>query len=337
MASPKAVGTAGLKTTPVGSGPYIYDKSSVAGSQIVLTANPKYWDKSKIKFKKIVFKIITDVNARLNALVSGQIDATLLDAKTAPVAKQRKMTEYRYPLDWKGLMLLDRDGKVNKALADVRVRQALSHAFDRAAMLKSLEGGVGNVTTQVFGPASGAYMSALDSRYPYDVAKAKQLLSAAGYPNGFTLKMPGWLVPAERDAIAGYLNAIGVKVDWVTVPAANYVTEMVSGKYEAAVFQVFQGASWVTYNFLIAPEGPRNVFKSKNTKIAAAEKALLQNPTTANTKKQMEIINREVVEQAWFIPLYRPSQYYFTGKRVKTEPQVQNAVPYIYNFAPTGK
>jgi peptide/nickel transport system substrate-binding protein len=337
MASPKAVGTPGLKTTPVGSGPYIYDKSSVAGSQIVLTANPNYWDKSKIKFKKIVFKVMTDVNARLNALVSGQIDATILDSKTAPVAKQRKMTEYRYAIDWKGLLLLDRDGKVNKALGDVRVRQAISYAFDRPAMLKSLEGGVGNVTTQVFGPASGAFSSALDSRYAYNVSKAKQLLSAAGYPDGFTLSMPGWVIPAERDAIANYLSAIGVKVNWVTVPAANYVPEMVSGKYEAAVFQVFQGSAWVNYNFLIAPNGPRNVFKSTNAKIDAAEKSILREPTASNVKKQMEAINREVVAQAWFVPFYRISQYYFTGKRVKTVPQVQNAVPYIYNYAPTGK
>lgn len=337
MASPKVVGTPGLKTLPVGSGPYIYDKSSVAGSQIVFTANPNYWDKSKIKFKKVVFKVMTDVNARLNALVSGQIDATILDNKTSAVAKQRKMTEYRYPLDWKGLMLLDRDGKVNKALADVRVRQAISFAFDRQAMLKSLEGGVGTVTTQVFGPASGAYISALDSQYTYNVAKAKELMKAAGYEKGFTLRMPSWVVPADRDAVTQYLAAINIKVEHVSVPPANLVAEMISGKYEAAIFQVFQGASWVSYNTLIAPEGPRNPFKSTNPKIAAAEKALLKDPTTANIKKQMELINREVVTQAWFVPFYRPSQYYFTGKRVKTEPQVQNAVPYLYNFAPTGK
>ena len=80
MESPKAIGTDGVKADPVGSGPYIMDKAaSAAGAQYVFTANPNYWNKSLQKFSKVTLKVLTDLTARTNAVVSGQVDATLLD------------------------------------------------------------------------------------------------------------------------------------------------------------------------------------------------------------------------------------------------------------------
>lgn len=337
MASGNAVGTAGVKTTPVGSGPYLLDPSTVPGSQVVFVKNPRYWDKSKIKFDKITLKIMTDVTARLNAVMSGQVDVALLDVRTADTAKKRGLTLTQYNVDWQGLLLFDRNGKINKALGDARVRQAIAHAIDRAALLKTVQGGYGELTNQIFSKASGAYVPSLDSMYKYDPAKAKALLSSAGYANGFTLNMPAWLDPTMRAALSDYLGAVGIKVNWDNVPAIEFRNAMLSGKYEASVFQLFQGTAWVNFNLAVAPNGPRNVFKSTNGLINNALKNVLADPSPKNVSTQMTAVNREIVKQAWFVPFYRLPQLLFSSKGVKVTPQAQNAVPYLYNYAPSGK
>ena len=73
-------------------------------------------------------------------------------------------------------------------MADVRVRQAINYAFDRDAIVKQAYGGAGTSTAQLFSTDSSAYDEALNGKYTYDVAKAKQLLAEAGYANGFELK-----------------------------------------------------------------------------------------------------------------------------------------------------
>lgn len=337
MAPSSAVGTTGIKTKPVGSGPYLYDDSSVPGSQVVFVANPKYWDKAKVKFQKIVVKIMPDVTARLNAIMSGQVDGALLDVKTSDTAKSRGLKLNQYNVDWQGLFLFDRNGKINKALKDVRVRQAIAYAIDRAALLKSIQGGYGELTTQIFSKASGAYDASLDKMYQYDPSKAMQLLNSAGYANGFTLTMPAWPDAAMRAALSDYLKAVKINLVWDNVPAVEYRNALLSGKYEAGLFQLFQGTAWVNFNLAIAPNGPRNIFKTSTSMINNAYKNVLADPSAANVKQQMTTVNREVVKAAWFVPFYRLPQLYFTSKGVTVKPQAQNATPYLYNYEPSGK
>ncbi|WCI07588.1 ABC transporter substrate-binding protein [Arthrobacter sp. OVS8] len=191
MGSPKALGTDGIKTEPAGSGPYVMDKAaSVKDSQTVFTARKDYWNKDLQKYSKLTFKILTDPTARTNALVSGQVDATLLDPKNGKQAEGAKMKLAANEVDWQGLLLLDRDGAKNPALQNVKVRQAINHAFDRKTILDQVLLGQGTPTSQPFGKASGAWTEELENYYSYDPAKAKQLLKEAGYETGVTLKSP---------------------------------------------------------------------------------------------------------------------------------------------------
>ena len=69
----------------------------------------------------------------------------------------------------------------------MRVRQALNYAVDRKAIAKALYGDETLALSQYALPGQPGYDETLDEKYPHDVAKAKQLLAEAGYPNGFTL------------------------------------------------------------------------------------------------------------------------------------------------------
>jgi len=334
MASPKAVGTAAIKTTPDGSGPYVLDaKNTVKGSQYVYTKRDGYWNKDLQKYNKITIKYLADLTARTNALVSGQVDAALLDPKAGKQAEGSGMILTKSQVDWHGILLYDRDGKINPELANVKVRQAINFAFDRKTILDQQFLGQGTVTDQVFGPESGAYVPALENKYSYDPAKAKALLAEAGYPNGFTLKMP---TLAGFDAVnavySQQLADIGIKVQLESVPLANYVADMAAGKYSAATFQLYQGEPWVAINQMISTTALYNPFKSETPELAAMIKAVQLGGEQSDELAKK--VNEYVTDNAWFAPMFRLNQMYYSNKNVTVVPQLQQAVPSIYNYAP---
>ena len=335
MASPNVLKTSGLKTKPVGSGPYILDSSTV-GSQYVFKANPSYWDKSKQKFSKITMKVLTDATARLNALLGGQIDSAYLTAATVLAAKSKGKTLYSdaRAVDYKGIILFDRAGNKNPALGKLEVRQALNYAIDRAALAKAVEVNA-QPTTQIFSPNGTAYKKSLDTYYKYDVAKAKALMAKAGYQDGFTLNLNNWAEANLNALVEGYLKAINVKVNWVQ--DTNWYPNAKAGKFEAIIMQIFQGTDLVTAETATAKDGGWNNLKYESPAMKKSWAVLNQTGTANQVKVQTALMNQTAVEEAWFVPFYRVLHYVGTSNRVKTVIQAQNAVPYLYNYSPTGK
>ncbi|MEB0307212.1 ABC transporter substrate-binding protein, partial [Cryobacterium sp. 10I1] len=168
--SPKAFGNADLKTNPVGSGPYILDTTkTVVGTNYEFTKNPKYWDPSSVHYDNLSIKVLADVTAMLNAVKGGQLNGAKLTVNTNNAEVEAAgYTLNPFELDWTGLILLDRDGSMNPAFKDVRVRQALNYAIDTKAMLTAVGEGLGTPTTQIFPKSSVAYDASLDSRYAFD-------------------------------------------------------------------------------------------------------------------------------------------------------------------------
>jgi peptide/nickel transport system substrate-binding protein len=338
MGSPEALGTDGIKAAPVGSGPYVIDPSgSTPGSQYTFTAREDYWNADLQKFDTIVFKVLTDITARVNALVSGQVDATLLDARSTAQAEGAGKKLSSNQVDWTGLFLVDRNGDLNPALADVRVRQAINFAIDRKSMLEEIQLGHGTVTTQVFGPESGAYVDALDKEYPYDPKKAKDLLAKAGYADGLEISIPIFNgLEASGALLVQQFADVGITLNLVTIPPANLQSELVSKMYSAFLFFQFQGVPWSNINGLISENAFFNPFKSADPKL----QKLIDEVRTAgaDAPEKAKAVNEYVVKNAWFAPLYRLDQPFFIdSKKITSVPQTQQAVPSIYNFAPAAK
>ncbi|MFP5336512.1 MAG: ABC transporter substrate-binding protein [Actinomycetes bacterium] len=336
MGSPQALGSDALDRVPVGTGPYeMVADESVVGSQYVFTAREDYWEPELQRFDQVELKLLADAASRVNALVSGEVDATLLDATTYQQAEGAGKEKLAYPTDWQGLLLLDRQGVVNEALADVRVRQAVNHAFDREALLKELGGGFGEVTSQVFGPDSTAYLPELDEYYAYDPDKARELLAEAGYAAGLTIEMPLPTPGAETimTFVVQQLGEVGITVEQTSVPIADYQGLLGQGKFAAAWFSLFQGPSWVAVNQLLTTEALYNPFDSTAEELDTAIEALRVGGADADAAAQD--INRYVTENAWFAPWFRPDQLYFYDAHVVTvEAQTQQAIPSLYNYAP---
>ncbi|QNE13428.1 ABC transporter substrate-binding protein [Pseudarthrobacter sp. NBSH8] len=334
MGSPKALGTEGIKTEPVGSGPYVMDKAAtVKDSQSVFTARKDYWNKDLQKFEKVTFKTLIDLTARTNALVSGQVDATLLDPKTGKQADGAKMKLVSTEVDWQGLLLMDRDGTKNPALGNVKVRQAINYAFDRKTIVDQVLMGQGAPTSQPFGKASGAWTENLENYYSYDPAKAKALLKEAGYETGVVLDVPA--VPGFETQLAvvkQQLSDIGITLNVGAAITNTYTTDISAQKFTAIFFSLFQGEPWVATNQIVSTKALYNPFKNTTPELQAKIDAVEHGGKDAGTLAQE--VNKYVVEQAWFAPLYRVNQMYYHNSKITVEPQVQQAVPSIYNYSP---
>ena len=334
MGSPKALGTDGIKTEPVGSGPYVMDKAAtVKDSQAVFTARKDYWNKDLQKFQKLTLKVLTDPTARTNALVSGQVDATLLDPKTGKQAEGAKMKLAANEVDWQGLILFDRDGAKNPALQNVKVRQAINYAFDRKTILDQVMLGQGTPTSQPFGKASGAWTPELENYYTYDPAKAKQLLKEAGYESGVTLEVPS--IPdfqTQISVVQQQLADVGITLKVGAALTNTFTSDVAAQKYTTMYFSLFQGQPTVAINQIISTKALYNPFKNANPELDAKIAAVRNGGADAGRLAQD--VNKYVVEQAWFAPLFRVNQMYYHNAKVDVTPQIQQAVPSIYNYSP---
>ncbi len=334
MGSPAALGTDAIKTVPVGSGPYVMDKAaSVKDSQSVFTAREGYWNKDLQKYKKLTLKVLLDPTARTNALVSGQIDATLLDPKNGKQAEGAKMKLETNQVDWSGLLLLDRDGTKNPALANVKVRQAINHAFDRKTILDQVMLGQGTPTSQPFGKDSGAWSEELENYYSYDPEKAKQLLKESGFEGKVSIDVP--TLPGAETLISvlkQQLADVGITLNPGAAITNTFTSDVAAQKYPALFYNLFQGQPTVAIDQIVSTKALYNPFKTTTPELEAKIAAVRTGGEDAG--KLAQEVNKYVVEQAWFAPLFRVNQMYYHNDKVNVTPQVQQAVPSIYNYSP---
>lgn len=333
--SPKNFGAATEKTTPVGSGPYILDPAkTVIGSTYVYTRNPHYWAPQEQHYARLVINVYQKTPTQVNAIRGGQVNGLELLDNTA--VNQVKAAGYQIKasqLNWVGLELFDRDGVLTPALKDVRVRQAINDAIDSKAMLKAVGENLGTVTTQVFNPRDGAaYDPSLNSQYPYDPKKAKQLLAEAGYANGFSVTIPE--VPtgstALYDLTKQYLGAVGITVNYVSEPLNNFLADTEQAKFSIVSLPLqTDPTAWEVANFKLLPTATWNPFHVADPTVESLAAKLQMGDTAAGRK-----LDQYIVQQAWFDPWYRPQNSYAVDSHTTADPQYDNAYPYLWNITP---
>jgi peptide/nickel transport system substrate-binding protein len=235
IASPTAIKAAGAKYgTPgaqaVGTGPFRF-KEWRTGDRLVLAKNPKYWQPQLPKSEGVVFRFVKDPSARLAQLRSGQLDFTvdLVPDQRGEVEADAQLKAVIRPTFNVGYLALNPSFK---PLADVRVRQAIAHSLNRPALVKAFWGGLGQ-TDEYFTPPLLTPWSQQQNiiGFSYDVAKAKQLLAAAGYSQGFDLDL--WYMNVSRqsfpvpkaiaEAMAADLGKVGIRAKLRTQDWAAYI------------------------------------------------------------------------------------------------------------------
>ena len=338
--SPTAFTSADVKTKPVGSGPYILDTGkTVVGSKYVYTKNPNYWAKDQQHYANLVINVYGTISTEVNALRGGQANGlNLVDNSANDQLKGAGLTLFPHELDWQGIILMDREGKMNPALGNLKVRQAINYAIDRAAMLKAVPKGNGTVTGQIFPTSSPGYDPALDTRYPYNKDMAKQLLTEAGYGNGLTITFPEIIIGGTTvyDLMKQYLGEVGITVKYEQVALNDAIAAVLAPKYAAAWFQLQEDpTAWQIANFTMTKSATFNPFKVDDPQIAGFA-AKIQSGSDAEAAAAAKDLNRYVVEQAWFAPWYRVAGNFAADKFTKVVQQSDNAYPYLWNITPKG-
>lgn len=199
-----------LNTHPMGSGPYRL-KEWVPGDHVTLTANPNYFNGAPA-IPEVVFKVVPDLSARVNGLLTGDIDLAL---ELTPDTIAQANSARSHGVQILGLRKLHfgiSQHSSQAALRDPRVRQALNYAIDVPTMIRTLMHGSTVPLTSVVNPPNDDPGLAA---YGYHPDRARELLAAAGYGNGFDLDIdftPMWGQDKDvSETVANYLQAVGVR------------------------------------------------------------------------------------------------------------------------------
>jgi peptide/nickel transport system substrate-binding protein len=198
---------------PIGTGPFKWDTWK-KGQYLKLTKNTNYWQSGKPYLNSVTWTVVPNANTRKLQLQGGQIDideqpdwSTFASLKSTP-----GLTTYAFPstqMDY-----IEFNQKV-KPLNDIHVRQAISYAIDRTALVKAVLYGNGSPANSSLAPGVPFYDKNA-AGYTYDLTKAKAALAESSVPNGFTttvlIKSGDANMGAVSQIVQSELAKIGITV-----------------------------------------------------------------------------------------------------------------------------
>lgn len=222
---------------PVGTGPFKF-KSYTPGQGLVVDKFADYWQKGVPSLDEVEFRIITDPQAGLLALKSGEVDIYPRIGTEQLEEVSKDFNTISVPQNLVQLVVLNND---RKPFNDVRVRQALNYAINKDEIIEGVALGKGTKLGSNLSPVLAKYyQDGLDDTYKTDLEKAKSLLKDAGYPNGFetTLSVPSnyqFHVDTAQVVVA-QLEQIGVKVKIEPVEWAVWLDRIYKGRdYDSTI------------------------------------------------------------------------------------------------------
>jgi peptide/nickel transport system substrate-binding protein len=340
--SPKALANPDvLAKETFGAGPYKLDSAAtVTGKTYTYVPNPFYYDKSRIKWDKIVLTVFEDQNSAIQAMKAGQIKLLVSDPVTGHANSgklEKNMRIISEPVQWTGLIIMDRDGSVNPALKDVRVRQAINLAIDRKLIAKALLGDFADPTVQLQAKGFLGHDAANEAKYPYDPVKAKALLAQAGFPNGFDLKLAyvnNTLSSTMSQVLTGQLKKVGINVKLTELQGFGPMLAAAKAKaFDVLVFNSNSGVPNLARFQTLAPKGSLNMYGSEDATLTQLmdEAANIPLPKSEAAWKK---VYAQVVDLAWFAPIAATHTVYFATDDIKTPKIGQSVVIDLVNVVP---
>lgn len=236
----------------IGTGPFRFS-AYVPGERYELVRNDAYHG-TRPAWQKVVFRVITQDASRIAALLAGDVDL-IESVPPADAAKLRGNADlavhvgpsHRFYFLYFNLVqdsnpfITDRQGKPlgKNPFKDIRVREAVSLAMDRQAIVTRVMDGAAEVINQFASPRMPAFNREL-APLAYDPVKAKKLLADAGYPEGF-----GLTVHCSNDrypndgrmcqTVGQMLARIGLEMKVEAMPKAIYFSKVPPPKAEFAL------------------------------------------------------------------------------------------------------
>lgn len=313
---------------PIGSGPYRV-VSFTPGSTLVLEAFDRYW-KGVPPIKRAVFKMVTDPTARVAEILSGNADITseVPVEEFARLAGQPALKGFRNPVaDMAQIFVSPRFEPFQKE----EVRLAVHHAIDKKAIVEKVLLGFGNPMSSTEGPLYDAHDAAFS--FPYDPAKAKQLLQKAGYSPASPLRLTVMTTKGVRAKDFEVMTAIGqmwkdvgieAELEVITIPQwfqyrSNRTKE---GKGIAPLSLYFwsnpTGDPVNSVGFQMNAKGPFRVWESED--LVPVIDPIFEERDEAKRIAAAKRAARYAVEKGYVIPLFQVVQPVVMRKELTFQP-----------------
>lgn len=302
---------------PIGTGPYITTKI-VPGERIEMVKNKNYWKgspKGQPAIGNIVFRTVADPEAQIAELLSGSLDwiwdvpkDKADELKLIGIAKVVSAPTMRV-----NYLAMDRAGRSGKGkenpFFNLKVRQAVAHAIDRASIVKNLVGGAAQVVHSDCYPSQFGCSQDVP-KYKYDPGMAKKLLAEAGYPNGFSTDIYAYRQRPVTEAVMGYLANVGIK------------TNLKFMQYKALRGKVwdnsapFHNMTWGSYSMNDVSAITSHFFKGgrddycRDPEVQAALEKGDTNTDPAVRKAAYKAALSRLAKELCWMPLFSYSKYY---------------------------
>jgi peptide/nickel transport system substrate-binding protein len=324
---------------PVGVGPWKFD-SWENGQSITFSRydafkwpEPFFENKGAARPDKLVIKFIKEKQTRLAALDSGSIDiATAVTAKDVVKYKNNPKFQVNEMLrNGLGLFLMTNTRK--PALQDIHVRKALNMVINKEALMQAVIQGEGLPSYGPLPPNYFGYDKAVEQYgYKYDVEGAKSELEQAGWKlnskglrekDGKTLtfellSMSNGIWDQAAQVTQAMAKEIGIDIKIVNLEWGTLVETATKGNFDLTLMGYTFNDPDVLYLFLHSSQtGGLNFSYIKDQKL---DDLLVKGRTTSDSKARKQVyadIQKYVVEQAWWVPIYTEKQFSVVNKRVQ--------------------
>ncbi|HWI09884.1 MAG TPA: ABC transporter substrate-binding protein [Burkholderiaceae bacterium] len=309
-----------------GTGPYML-VSRQPDVKTVYKRNPNWWGKFEGNVQDVIYTPIKSNSTRVAALISGELDF-VLDPPPADTPRLRNTPNVKIidgpenrivfiGMDQGRDELLYSSVKGKNPFKDQRVRQALYQAVDEESIKTKLMRGQAAPTGATMVSPLGTYNDpALEKRLPFDLAAAKKLMTAAGYPDGFevTLDCPNDRYVNDEEickTLASMWARLGLKVRVNAMPRSVYFAKL--GKLDTSMYMLGWGGSTTDAETTLTP-----IYRTRNGAIGQFNYGQVNNPKmdqlAAQSSHEPDPVKREALikavikehnEQVHHIPLHR--------------------------------
>jgi len=329
------VGPEAFARAPVGTGPYRVLPSDDP-SRIRLARFDGYFPdgpKGRPAIARLAVHEVADPLAELTELVGDRADWIweLGPDAFAAVGQAPGLQALRGGSMRLGYLAFDAAARsgAGSPMSDLRVRQAICHAIDREAIAQRLGGVAPRVPDTPCFPTQFGCDAGAAVRYPYDPAKARALLAAAGLGDGFATDLVSYVLPAEGEAVRGALQAIGIAARLHQLPTAEALA-----RAEAGQAPLFLG-SWGSYSIndvaAILPQffggGPLDAARD------AALAALIARAGRSGDADQRRVLYAEAIRritgQAYWLPMHTYATTYGISRALDFRPS-SDELPRFY-------
>ncbi|OJY35082.1 MAG: peptide ABC transporter substrate-binding protein [Rhizobiales bacterium 65-9] len=297
-----------VETKPAGTGAYMLGER-VTGQRIRLVANPHYWREKEPVSGEVVLTIFSDDAAATAALESGAVD--MVYGGSARSAVRLRGAGYQLVQGPGPLVQVFRINSTRGPFRNEKFRQAFNHLMDRANMLRVGYAGLGEAVALPWAPASPAFDKSYNEKYPFDLDKAKALLSASGLSaaemSNWKLLVNGGDEPSVvlSQIVQNTLGRVGIKIDLDMKQGSEFVDSMLGGKFDAmfgAIGNIQKFPSRLATNSIYRTSGNPVLGDPNPHKDYVAAIERVNAAFGADVKASYDNLNQVLVKDAFGVP-----------------------------------